>query len=96
MPKFGQERDISRRFQLLARIKELDPAIFTKSGIMVGLGESREEVLQVMDDLRAADVDFPDDRQYLQPTRKHASVETVRHAGRIQCLCGGGAGREDF
>jgi lipoic acid synthetase len=61
--------------QLLARIKELDPAMFTKSGIMVGLGESREEVLQVMDDLRAAGVDFLTIGQYLQPTRKHAPVD---------------------
>jgi len=61
--------------QLLARIKELDPAMFTKSGIMVGLGESREEVLQVMDDLRAAEVDFLTIGQYLQPTRKHAPVD---------------------
>jgi lipoic acid synthetase len=61
--------------QLLARVKENDPAMFTKSGIMVGLGESREEVLQVMDDLRAADVDFLTIGQYLQPTVKHAAVE---------------------
>ncbi len=59
---------------LLARVKEADPAMFTKSGIMVGLGESREEVLQVMDDLRAADVDFLTIGQYLQPTPKHAAV----------------------
>jgi lipoic acid synthetase len=49
--------------------------MFTKSGIMVGLGESREEVLQVMDDLRAADVDFLTIGQYLQPTPKHAAVD---------------------
>jgi lipoic acid synthetase len=61
--------------QLLARIKEADPAMFTKSGIMVGLGETREEVLQVMDDLRAADVDFLTIGQYLQPTIKHAAVD---------------------
>jgi lipoic acid synthetase len=61
--------------QLLARVKEADPAMFTKSGIMVGLGETREEVLQVMDDLRAADVDFLTIGQYLQPTPKHAAVE---------------------
>jgi lipoic acid synthetase len=60
--------------RLLQRVKELSPTIFTKSGIMVGLGESREEVLQVMDDLRAADVDFLTIGQYLQPTRKHAAV----------------------
>ena len=61
--------------RLLQRVKELDPAMFTKSGIMVGLGEEREEVLQVMDDLRAADVDFLTIGQYLQPTRKHAEVK---------------------
>ena len=49
--------------------------MFTKSGLMVGLGEEREEVMQVMDDLRAADVDFLTIGQYLQPTRKHAAVE---------------------
>jgi lipoic acid synthetase len=60
--------------RLLQRAKELDPAVFTKSGIMVGLGEERNEVLQVMDDLRAADVDFITIGQYLQPTRKHHEV----------------------
>src|SRR5215472_5550131 len=60
--------------RLLQRVKELNPAIFTKSGLMVGLGETREEVLQVMDDLRAADVDFLTVGQYLQPTPKHAAV----------------------
>jgi lipoic acid synthetase len=61
--------------RLLQRVKELDPSIFTKSGIMVGLGEEREEVLQVMDDLRSADVDVLTIGQYLQPTRKHAEVK---------------------
>jgi lipoic acid synthetase len=61
--------------RLLQRAKEIDPRIFTKSGIMVGLGETREEVLQVMDDLRSADVDFLTIGQYLQPTRKHAEVD---------------------
>jgi len=61
--------------QLLARVKEKDPTMFTKSGIMVGLGETKEEVLQVMDDLRAADVDFLTIGQYLQPTIKHAAVD---------------------
>jgi len=60
--------------QLLQRAKELDPAIFTKSGIMVGLGEERNEILQVMDDLRAADVDFLTIGQYLQPSPKHHPV----------------------
>jgi lipoic acid synthetase len=60
--------------RLLQRVKELDPAMFTKSGIMVGLGEERHEVLQLMDDLRAADVDFLTIGQYLQPTRKHHPV----------------------
>ena len=61
--------------RLLQRVKEIDPTMFTKSGIMVGLGEERDEVLQVMDDLRAADVDFLTIGQYLQPTRKHAEVK---------------------
>jgi len=68
----------SRYFQslyLLKRVKEIDPAMFTKSGMMAGLGESREEILQVMDDLRAADVDFLTIGQYLQPTAKHAAVD---------------------
>ena len=61
--------------RLLDRVKELDPAIFTKSGLMVGLGEERIEVLQVMDDMRAADVDFLTIGQYLQPTPKHHRVD---------------------
>ena len=61
--------------RLLQRVKELDPAMFTKSGIMVGLGEERAGVLQVMDDMRSADVDFLTVGQYLQPTPKHHRVE---------------------
>ena len=61
--------------ELLHRAKKLDPNVFTKSGLMVGLGESREEVHQVMDDLRAADVDFLTIGQYLQPTPKHAAID---------------------
>ncbi len=61
--------------RLLDRVKQLDPTLFTKSGMMVGLGETQEEVLQVMDDLRAADVDFITIGQYLQPTPKHHAVE---------------------
>ncbi len=61
--------------RLLQQVKELEPMMFTKSGIMVGLGEEREEVLQVMDDLRAAGVDFLTIGQYLQPSRKHAEVK---------------------
>ncbi|AWI89566.1 lipoyl synthase [Methylobacterium sp. DM1] len=60
--------------RLLQRVKELDPTIFTKSGIMVGLGEERNEVVQLMDDLRSAEVDFLTIGQYLQPTRKHHEV----------------------
>ena len=60
--------------RLLQRVKEMDPTIFTKSGIMVGLGETRNEVLQLMDDLRSADVDFLTIGQYLQPTKKHHQV----------------------
>jgi lipoic acid synthetase len=61
--------------RLLQKVKEQDPGMFTKSGIMVGLGETRTEVLQLMDDLRSADVDFLTIGQYLQPTRKHAEVK---------------------
>jgi lipoic acid synthetase len=61
--------------RLLQRVKELDPTIFTKSGIMVGLGEERNEVLQLMDDLRIADVDFITIGQYLAPSRKHHPVK---------------------
>lgn len=64
-----------RSLRLLERVKEVDPSQFTKSGMMVGLGESKEEVGQVMDDLRAANVDFITIGQYLQPTPKHAPVE---------------------
>ncbi len=60
--------------RLLQQVKELDPTMFTKSGIMVGLGEERNEVLQLMDDLRSADVDFLTIGQYLQPSRKHHPV----------------------
>ena len=60
--------------RLLQRVKEIDPSMFTKSGIMLGLGEARNDVLQVMDDLRSADVDFLTIGQYLQPTRKHHEV----------------------
>ena len=60
--------------RLLQRVKEINPAMFTKSGIMVGLGEDRQAVLQVMDDMRAADIDFLTIGQYLQPTPKHHAV----------------------
>lgn len=61
--------------RLLERVKERDPSQFTKSGIMVGLGETKEEVMQVMDDMRSAGIDFLTIGQYLQPTRKHAAVD---------------------
>jgi lipoyl synthase len=60
--------------RLLQQVKEIDPSMFTKSGIMVGLGETRNEVLQLMDDLRVADVDFMTIGQYLQPSKKHHAV----------------------
>jgi len=60
--------------RLLQKVKELDPTMFTKSGIMVGLGEERNEILALMDDLRSADVDFLTIGQYLQPSRKHHPV----------------------
>ena len=74
--------------RLLQRVKEIDPQAFTKSGLMVGLGESREEVMQVMDDLRAADVDFLTIGQYLQPTRKHAPVARFWTPGEFHALEG--------
>ncbi|WP_375172965.1 lipoyl synthase [Pseudooceanicola sp.] len=61
--------------RLLQRVKELDPTMFTKSGIMVGLGETRQQVTQVMEDMRAADIDFLTIGQYLQPTPKHHAVD---------------------
>ena len=61
--------------RLLDQVKQRDPRMFTKSGLMVGLGESKEEVMQVMDDMRAAGVDFLTIGQYLQPTRKHAAID---------------------
>jgi len=64
-----------RSLRLLERVKEIDPSMFTKSGLMVGLGETKEEIGQVMDDMRAADIDFITIGQYLQPTPKHAPVE---------------------
>jgi lipoic acid synthetase len=61
--------------RLLQEAKEIDPQTFTKSGLMVGLGETREEVMQVMDDLRAANVDFLTIGQYLQPSARHAAID---------------------
>jgi len=75
---YGEVRPGARYFtslRLLDEVKQRDPAMFTKSGLMVGLGESKEEVLQVMDDLRAADVDFLTIGQYLQPTPKHHVID---------------------
>jgi lipoic acid synthetase len=75
---YGEVRAGARYFhslRLLDQVKRIDPTIFTKSGIMVGLGEGKEEVLQVMDDLRAADVDFLTIGQYLQPTPKHHAID---------------------
>ena len=65
--------------RLLQRVKEIDPSLFTKSGIMVGLGEEKREVLQVMDDMRSADIDFLTIGQYLQPTPRHHNVECFVH-----------------
>ena len=75
---YGEVRPGARYFhslRLLDEVKRIDPSLFTKSGMMVGLGESKEEVAQVMDDLRAADVDFLTIGQYLQPTPKHHAIE---------------------
>ena len=64
---------------LLKRVKEIDPTMFTKSGLMVGLGETKEQVLQVMDDMRSADIDFLTIGQYLRPTMRHAPVDRYVH-----------------
>jgi lipoyl synthase len=74
---YGEVRPGARYFhslRLLDQVKRVDPALFTKSGIMVGLGEDKAEILQVMDDLRTADVDFLTIGQYLQPTPKHHAI----------------------
>jgi len=72
--------------RLLERVKERDPTLFTKSGIMVGLGESKEEVMQVMDDMRSAGVDFITIGQYLAPTRKHAPIDRFVHPDEFAAL----------
>ncbi len=72
--------------RLLQRVKEIDPAMFTKSGMMVGLGEERNEVMRVMDDLRSAGVDFLTVGQYLQPTRKHHEVVRFVPPGEFKAL----------
>ncbi len=68
-----------RSLRLLQRVKDIDPQQFTKSGLMVGLGETKDEVSQVMDDMRAANIDFLTIGQYLQPTPKHAPVDRFWH-----------------
>ena len=73
--------------RLLESVKRHDPSIFTKSGVMVGLGEQRLEVHQVMDDMRSADVDFLTMGQYLQPTPRHAKVEEFVTPAGVQGLC---------
>jgi lipoyl synthase len=72
--------------RLLERVKERDPTQFTKSGVMVGLGETKEEVMQVMDDMRSAGVDFITIGQYLQPTRKHAPIDRFVHPDEFRAL----------
>jgi lipoic acid synthetase len=74
-PKIRPGARYFHSLNLLRRVKELDPSIFTKSGLMVGLGEKKEEVLQVMDDMRSADIDFITIGQYLRPTPRHAEVK---------------------
>jgi len=77
-------RPVYASLRLLERAKELDPVQFTKSGLMVGLGESREEVMQVMDDMRCAASIFITIGQYLQPSRKHAPIDRFVDAGGVQ------------
>jgi lipoyl synthase len=79
--------------RLLQRAKELDATLFTKSGIMVGLGETRSEVLQLMDDLRSAEVDFLTIGQYLQPTVKHHPVIDFLTPGEFQAYATIGAAK---
>jgi len=74
-PKIRPGARFYHSLRLLDTVKQIDPSIFTKSGIMVGLGEERLEVSQVMDDMRMADIDFMTIGQYLQPTPRHARVE---------------------
>ena len=74
-PSIRQGARYANSLSVLQQVKVLDPGIFTKSGIMVGLGENDDEVGMLMDDLRAADVDFMTIGQYLQPTPKHAPVD---------------------
>lgn len=74
-PKIRPGARYYHSIRLLETVKKVDPSIFTKSGIMVGLGEERLEVSQVMDDMRMADIDFMTIGQYLQPTPRHAKVE---------------------
>lgn len=74
-PKIRPGARYYHSLRLLETVKKVDPSIFTKSGIMVGLGEERLEVSQVMDDMRMADIDFMTIGQYLQPTPRHAKVE---------------------
>ncbi len=74
-PKIRPGARFYHSLRLLDTVKQIDPSIFTKSGIMVGLGEERLEVSQVMDDMRMADIDFMTIGQYLQPTSRHAKVE---------------------
>ena len=82
--------------RLLDEAKRLDPALFTKSGIMVGLGEDKAEVLQVMDDLRAAEVDFLTIGQYLQPTPKHHAIARFVTPDEFRQLCQLGAAARGF
>jgi lipoic acid synthetase len=74
-PKIRPGARYFHSLNLLSTVKELDPSIFTKSGVMVGLGEEKKEVVQIMDDFRSADIDFMTIGQYLQPTPKHAPVD---------------------
>ncbi|MBX7145907.1 MAG: lipoyl synthase [Alphaproteobacteria bacterium] len=74
-PKIRPGARYFNSLQVLAKVKQLDSTLFTKSGLMVGLGEEKEEIYQVMDDLRIADVDFLTIGQYLQPTPKHAPID---------------------
>ncbi len=79
--------------RLLDQVKRLDPGMFTKSGLMVGLGESKGEVMQVMDDLRSAQIDFLTIGQYLQPTVKHIAIDRFVHPDEFEAYATAARGK---
>ena len=82
----NQKNQINQKIDLLESVKKIKPNMFTKSGIMVGLGENKNEILQVMDDLRIANVDFLTIGQYLQPSPKHYPLQRYYHPNEFKEL----------